>query len=241
MVTYVIASKAQQPYLAECQMLGEFLEENCPDVSVKVVIKHNSDWNEFIDATCRSFGFYERTCPIVYTIEGTLIGDGANFVEHVRDRYGKVLGITKENAKRRTNDNVNKINDDKRKSDHGLTLAEKIEKLIDKVKKKEVVSHIDDAFYSEVVEQGVVFYVRKTNLQRETGRTKDVVDEIEVAEKKKIEEDRIEAARDMEYEEFKEKFEDHILGKAVNERDVGSDDDAEDQPNASKGAELKSH
>ena len=31
-------------------MLGEFLEENCPDVSVKVVIKHNSEWNDFIDA-----------------------------------------------------------------------------------------------------------------------------------------------------------------------------------------------
>jgi hypothetical protein len=31
-------------------MLGEFMEQNCPDVSVKVVIKHNSDWNEFIDA-----------------------------------------------------------------------------------------------------------------------------------------------------------------------------------------------
>jgi len=78
-------------------MLGEFLEENCPDVSVKFVIKHEKEWHDFIDSTCRSFGFYEKTCPIVYTIEGTLIGDGANFVEHVRERYGKVLGMTKEN------------------------------------------------------------------------------------------------------------------------------------------------
>ena len=90
-------------------MLGEFLEKNCPDVSVKIVIKHTSDWTEFIDSvsirksvnfsskqTCRSFGFYERTCPIVFTIEGDLIGDGANFVEHCRDRYSKVLGMTKE-------------------------------------------------------------------------------------------------------------------------------------------------
>jgi len=97
MVTYVIASKASQPYLAECQMLGEFLEENCPDVSCKFVIKHSDDWSAFIDATCRSFGFYEKTCPLVYTIEGKLIGDGASFVEHVRERYGKVMGMTKEN------------------------------------------------------------------------------------------------------------------------------------------------
>lgn len=31
-------------------MLGEFLEENCPDVSVQVVIKSNEDWGEYIDA-----------------------------------------------------------------------------------------------------------------------------------------------------------------------------------------------
>lgn len=82
--------------------MGEFLEKNCPDVSVKTIIKHQSEWNEFLDSVCRSYGFYERTCPLVYTIEGTLIGDGANFVEHVRERYGKVLGMTKENQKKRT-------------------------------------------------------------------------------------------------------------------------------------------
>ena len=67
--------------------------------------------------TCRSFGFYERTCPIVFTIEGDLIGDGASFVEHVRDRYGKVLGMAKESQKRRTNDNINKINEEMRKKE----------------------------------------------------------------------------------------------------------------------------
>jgi hypothetical protein len=36
---YVIASKASQPYLSECQIIGEFLEKNAPDISVKYVIK----------------------------------------------------------------------------------------------------------------------------------------------------------------------------------------------------------
>ena len=31
-------------------MLGEFLEENCPDVSVQVVVKSNEDWGEYIDS-----------------------------------------------------------------------------------------------------------------------------------------------------------------------------------------------
>ena len=50
MVTYVIASKATQPFLPEVQMLGEFLEENCPDVTVQVVVKSNEDWADYIDS-----------------------------------------------------------------------------------------------------------------------------------------------------------------------------------------------
>lgn len=145
-------------------MLGEFLEENCPDVSCKFVIKHEKEWHDFIDSvsnlsprnaflsqTCRSFGFYEKTCPIVYTIEGTLIGDGASFVEHVRDRYGKVLGMTKENQKRRTNKNVEMIQEEMRKK-KDLTLSEKIEKAIEKVKKKDNIVHMNDTFYEEIVD-----------------------------------------------------------------------------------------
>lgn len=30
-------------------MLGEFLEENCPGVSVQSVIKHPDEWTEFCD------------------------------------------------------------------------------------------------------------------------------------------------------------------------------------------------
>lgn len=30
--------------------MGEFLEKNCPGVSVKLVIKHKKEWSEFLDA-----------------------------------------------------------------------------------------------------------------------------------------------------------------------------------------------
>jgi len=79
-------------------MLGQFLEENCPDVSVQVVIKSNEDWGEYIDAVCRSYGFYRRLQgPFVYTLEGKLIGDGAEFIEHIRARYCRAsVQISKE-------------------------------------------------------------------------------------------------------------------------------------------------
>ena len=50
MTTYVVASKANQPYLSECQILGEFLEQGSPDICVKYVIKDSSEWPEFIDS-----------------------------------------------------------------------------------------------------------------------------------------------------------------------------------------------
>ena len=44
----------------------------------------------------RSYGFYHKSVPLIFAIEGELIGDGAEFVEHVRERYAKVMGMTKE-------------------------------------------------------------------------------------------------------------------------------------------------
>lgn len=49
MTTYVIASKSEQEMLPEIQMLGELLEANAPDTTVKVVIKSHEDWGEFQD------------------------------------------------------------------------------------------------------------------------------------------------------------------------------------------------
>ena len=61
-----------------------------------------------------------------------------------------------------------------------MTLGEKIEKNLDKIKKTKIISLIDDAFYREEVERGNIFYVRRTDLQRADGRTRDVPDEIEL-------------------------------------------------------------
>lgn len=81
----------------QCQALGEFLEYNCPDVQVKYVIKDASEWNEFCDSVCRSYGFDRMSCPLVYTLEGTPIGDGRNFIDHVKERFSISLSIPIEN------------------------------------------------------------------------------------------------------------------------------------------------
>tara|TARA_B110000285_G_C15094788_1_gene601274 strand:+ start:106 stop:381 length:276 start_codon:yes stop_codon:yes gene_type:complete len=87
MVTYVVASKANTNQLAQCQILGEHIEKNVPDCSVKFVIKDKCEWATFIDSVCRTYGFDEKKCPIVYTLEGVLIGDGNAFIEEIKNKY----------------------------------------------------------------------------------------------------------------------------------------------------------
>ena len=64
----------------------------------------------------------------------------------------------------------------------GPTLGEKIATHLEKVKKKKVISLIGDSFFQPVEEMSVNFYLRRTNLQREDGRTLNIIDEIEVEE-----------------------------------------------------------
>ena len=45
-----------------------------------------------------------------------------------------------------------------------------------------VISHINDSFFAPYEEDGQIFYLRRTNLQRDDGRTLNIIDEIEVEE-----------------------------------------------------------
>jgi len=63
---------------------------------VKVCIKDTSEWAEFADSVCRSYGFENKFCPLVYTIEGNLIGDGKSFMEHVKEKYEIQIAIQKD-------------------------------------------------------------------------------------------------------------------------------------------------
>lgn len=147
--------------------MGEYVSDNSPDVTVKYVIKDASEWGEFVDSVCRSYGFEKKTCPIVYTIEGTLIGDGRAFVDHCREVYNKTLTITKESQKNRAKINVEENEERMRKKKEGDTLGEKIENYLEKLKKKEVSQLIEDSFYERVHESGIPFYLRKTDMLRD--------------------------------------------------------------------------
>ncbi len=157
-------------------MLGEFIEKSTPDVCVKYVIKDNTEWGEFVDSVQRSYGFERKSCPLVYTIEGTLIGDGRAFIEHVREKYGKTLTVTKESQKNRTRLNIDENEERMRKKKEGDTLGEKIEATLEKIKKKNVSQLLDDCFYEEVYEKGIPFKLRRSNFLRDMTVQKETED-----------------------------------------------------------------
>ena len=94
---------------------------------------------------CRSFGFYKRTCPLVFTIEGDLIGDQVDFREHVRSRYCRTnITMAKEFHDVRYKDNMQQAEDVIRNRLNGPSLREKIAKKSEKAKKLGLISHIVD-------------------------------------------------------------------------------------------------
>ena len=65
----------------------------------------------------------------------------------------------------------------------------------------------------------MVWYVRRGDFLSKPGRQQEVIDEEEAEFKLNLEWEEAEAKRDATFEEFKDLFEDHILGKASNERE----------------------
>ena len=142
MTTYVVAATPDKTKLAQNMILGEFLEKNCPNVSVQIIVKDDSEWEPFVDGLCRSYGFREKPNPIVYSLEGTYIGDGADFIEHIRTRFGKSLKISSDQTRMRTKLNVDhNENLQKKKHQEELPLGEKIDEFLEKMKKNNFCLH----------------------------------------------------------------------------------------------------
>lgn len=73
------------------------------------------------------------------------------------------------------------INEEMRKKQEGLTLAEKIAKSLEKLKSKNVISLVQDKFFVKENEEDSLFWTRRTNLFIGEGRLMNVEDEVAIA------------------------------------------------------------
>ena len=93
-----------------------------------------------------------------------MIGDGSDFLEHVRNNYCRAtITPTTEQTENRKRANIRQIEELMRRR-VGLTLEEKITEHQKKIVKKDVISHINDSFYAPFEEDGQIFYLRRTDL-----------------------------------------------------------------------------
>ena len=90
---------------------------------------------------------------------------------------------------------------------HGETLGQNIESHLQAVKKKKLISHIGDSFFRPAEENGSLFQLRRTNLQRDDGgRTLNIEDEIEVEAAAIRVAREEEEKKDMTFEQFMASF-----------------------------------
>lgn len=53
-----------------------------------MVIKHPSEWDEYLQQICRIYGFLKKSNPIVYTFDGKVIGNRDAFVALTTSYFG---------------------------------------------------------------------------------------------------------------------------------------------------------
>jgi bifunctional DNA-binding transcriptional regulator/antitoxin component of YhaV-PrlF toxin-antitoxin module len=128
-----------------------------------------------------------------------------------------------------------------RKKKDGDTLAERITKALEKIKKKKVTQLIDDCFFEEITEKGIPFLSRRLDLFKDmfVSTKKDVEgkevsipvnlrkvlnieDEAMVERDRQIKEAEEEAKRLKTYNEFLELYLDHIEGRVDPSTRVGN-------------------
>ena len=52
------------------------------------MIKHPSEWEEYLQQICRIYGFLNKSNPIVYTFDGKIIGNKDAFIENTSKYFG---------------------------------------------------------------------------------------------------------------------------------------------------------
>ncbi|CAK83044.1 unnamed protein product (macronuclear) [Paramecium tetraurelia] len=75
MSSYIIAGSSDKVDTAECENMANLIRQYYPEISFKIVLKDLTQWEQYADEICRIYGFKQKSNPIIYTMDGCLIGD----------------------------------------------------------------------------------------------------------------------------------------------------------------------
>ncbi|XP_056157069.1 putative malate dehydrogenase 1B [Lampris incognitus] len=94
MAKFVIAGKADCPYYAKAELLGDHLQGSLPDFRIKKISIHPDEWKGWLEDACKTNGWKHKQSPLIWrelTDIGSkkmLLGGCSDLLEHCQDYYG---------------------------------------------------------------------------------------------------------------------------------------------------------
>lgn len=94
MAKFVIAGRADCPYFARAELLGDKLAINLPDFKLHKIVKTPDEWKSWLLSTCEERGWNHDKSPLVWRElidrggKGVLIGGANEFQEYAQGYYG---------------------------------------------------------------------------------------------------------------------------------------------------------
>ena len=66
--------------MIQCEEIARRVKSKYKNIDFRVVIKHASEWEDYLQEICRVYGFLRKSNPIVYTFDGKIIGGKDHFL-----------------------------------------------------------------------------------------------------------------------------------------------------------------
>lgn len=81
MSSYIIAGSANKPETGQCEHIANLIKSYYKNIDFRIIIKHPKEWENYIHEILRIYGFKKKFDPIVFTLDGKLIGGIDGFRE----------------------------------------------------------------------------------------------------------------------------------------------------------------
>ena len=160
MTTYIVAGTSTNKSLTKCEMMGEALMAGMRDVKVFKVAYHPSEWNDFLNSVCYNFGFYLQSDPIIFTVEGMLVGNENDFQQLIENQYKIIYNDNLDSIEKRTSEMANESELLHKRKIEGIELDEKIAVFLEDAVKKGMQKFPEKSFIVEV-QNSIKFFKRK--------------------------------------------------------------------------------
>eukprot|EP00441_Pelagodinium_beii_P037745 CAMPEP_0197634858 /NCGR_PEP_ID=MMETSP1338-20131121/10834_1 /TAXON_ID=43686 ORGANISM="Pelagodinium beii, Strain RCC1491" /NCGR_SAMPLE_ID=MMETSP1338 /ASSEMBLY_ACC=CAM_ASM_000754 /LENGTH=492 /DNA_ID=CAMNT_0043206805 /DNA_START=47 /DNA_END=1522 /DNA_ORIENTATION=- len=165
MSSFVIAGKADDPSYARAEYAAKQVQAIVPNVFFRLEMKHPDHWKEFINSICKLYDFSSYSDdfggPLVWTLEGDLVGGSADFVHNVCiHRFGMKdpPAVTDPLFKQIASDNLKQVKLQLQREQSGPSLAERCDTANAKAKVSNLLSSMSFD-KRQLIHQGGTFEV----------------------------------------------------------------------------------